>query len=124
MEITREKIGESLLIRLAGRLDTSWCDSVEEALTVAVREGDHRIQLDMERVDYISSAGLRVVLTVYKQLRAIKGSFVIVTPSPIVRSVLAMVGMETLIEDHGGADSAPAPEQPTSGRTFSSPRAN
>jgi len=123
MEITREKSREFLTIRLAGRLDTSWCDSVEQALTQAVREGEHRIRLDMERVAYISSAGLRVVLTLYKQLHAIKGSFGIVNPSPLVRSVLSMVNMETLIESQAGPGQASAPEQPVAGRLVSSPKA-
>ncbi len=97
MEITPQKIGDILVIRLAGRLDASWCDPVEKALTAAVREGEHRIHLDMEEVNYISSAGLRVLFTVYKQLLSIKGVFAIRNPSPNVRSVLQMVGIGSLI---------------------------
>jgi anti-anti-sigma factor len=121
MEISREKSSESLVIRLAGRLDASWCDLVEQNLTQAVREGEHVIQLDMERVDYISSAGLRVILSVYKQLTAIKGSFSILKPSSMVLSVLSMVSMDSLIKST--AESAAAPEPANASRTFSSPRA-
>jgi len=121
MEITREKSGDGLVIRLKGRLDTSWCDTVEAALVQAVREGEHRIRLDMERVDYISSAGLRVVLTVYKQLLAIKGSFGIVNPSTMVRTVLGMAGMEALLQGDS-ATSGPA-DEPSPGRTLTSARA-
>jgi len=122
MEITREKSGDSLIIRLAGRLDTSWCDTVEQALTQAVREGEHSIRLDMERVTYVSSAGLRVVLTVYKQLLGIKGSFGIVNPSPMVRSVLFMAGMEALIGNQ--TDLAGDLEHAAQGRAVSSSRAD
>jgi len=122
MKITREKSNDLLVIRLNGRLDTSWCDMVEEALTQAVKEGEHRIELDMENVAYVSSAGLRVVLTVYKQLIAIKGSFSIVNPSTLVRSVLSMVNMETLIKSH--VEQVGTPEQPPQSRTLSSSRAN
>jgi len=121
MEITREKSADGLVIRLKGRLDTSWCDTVEAALTQAVREGEHRIRLDMERVDYISSAGLRVVLTVYKQLLGIKGSFGIVNPSTLVRTVLGMAGMEALLE--GGSAIGNATEEPSRGRALTSARA-
>lgn len=121
MEITREKSGDSLLIRLAGRLDANWCDSVEQALTQAVREGEHRLRLDMARVDYISSAGLRVILTIYKQLAAIKGSFSIHNPSAFVSSILSMVNMESLVENQAGV--AAAPEQVQGSRTHESPKA-
>lgn len=70
---------------------------MEKALTAAVREGEHRIHLDMEKVDYISSAGLRVLFSVYKQLISIKGVFAIRNPSPNVRSVIQMVGIGSLI---------------------------
>jgi anti-anti-sigma factor len=108
MEITPQKIGDILVIRLAGRLDASWCDTVEKALTAAVRQGEHRIHLDMEKVDYISSAGLRVLFSVYKQLIAIKGVFAIRNPSPNVRSVLQMVGIGSLIATGETAPAAQA----------------
>ncbi len=123
MEITQEKSKESLVIRLAGRLDTSWCDSVEQVLTEAVKAGEHRIRLDMGRVAYISSAGLRVILTSYKQLLAIKGSFGIVNPSSMVYSVLSLAGMDSLIESLAEPDAAPTTEQSKDGRSLVSPKA-
>ncbi len=121
MEITREKSDKSMIIRLAGRLDAGWCGTVEQALTLAVKEGEHHIRLDLAQVDYISSAGLRVVLTVYKQLLAIKGSFGIVNPSPSARSVISMAGMEALIASI--AEPTEAAELPVRNRTLSSPHA-
>ncbi len=121
MEITQQKNGDILVIHLAGRLDASWCDPVEKALSEAVRSGEHRIHLDMEKVDYISSIGLRVLFGVYKQLLAIKGSFAILNPSPTVRSVLELVGIGSLI----GGSEPPAAAAPTSeGRSESSARAD
>jgi anti-anti-sigma factor len=103
MEITSQKSGDILVITLAGRLDASWCGTVEKALTGAVRDGEHRIHLDMEQVDYISSAGLRVLFGVYKQLLSIKGELAIRNPSANVRSVLQMVGISSLIASGGTA---------------------
>jgi anti-anti-sigma factor len=106
MEITSQKSGDILVIRLAGRLDASWCDTVEKALTSAVRDGEHHLHLDMEKVDYISSAGLRVLFAVYKQLLAIKGSFAIRNPSANVRTVIQMVGIGSLIASEEAAASS------------------
>jgi anti-anti-sigma factor len=106
MEITSQKSGDILVIHLSGRLDASWCGTVEKALTSAVRDGEHHLHLDMEKVDYISSAGLRVLFAVYKQLLAIKGSFAIRNPSANVRSVIQMVGIGSLIASGETAASA------------------
>jgi len=119
MEITSQKTGELLVIRLAGRLDASWCDPVERALTAAIREGEHRLRLDMAQVDYISSAGLRVLFSVYKQLLAIKGTFGIQNPSSNVRSVLDLVGIASLIT----GEVAETPAEAEKGRTISTPEA-
>lgn len=97
MEITRQKTGDLLVIRLAGRLDANWCNHVQNALSAAVRDGEHRVHLDMAEVSYVSSAGLRVLLTVYKQLRAINGLFGVANPSASVRSVLELSGLDMLI---------------------------
>ena len=119
MEITREKIGASLEIRLVGRLDANWCTHVANALAAAVREGEHRIDLDMAGVGYVSSAGLRVLLSFYKQLRAINGVFSVIHASPAVLSVLDLAGLTMLIA--AGRDTA-APTVPE-GQPHTSPSA-
>ena len=97
MEITRQKTDQHLVIQLAGRMDANWCGHVQNALAAAVREGEHRVHLDMARVDYVSSAGLRVLLSFYKQLKGIDGLFRVVRPAAAVRSVLELAGLELLI---------------------------
>ena len=110
MEITREKSGEFLVIRLSGRLDANWCNHVQNALSAAVRDGEHRIHLDMAQVGYVSSAGLRVLLSVFKQLRAINGSFGVTRGSPAVRSVLELAGLSMLLATEADATAAVSDE--------------
>jgi anti-anti-sigma factor len=97
MEISRQSSGDFVILRLIGRLDANWCSHVETALASAVRGGEHRLHVDMAGVSYISSAGLRVLLACYKQLRAINGLFGVIRPSDPVRSVLELSGLEMLI---------------------------
>src|SRR6476660_3787275 len=97
MEISRQTSGDLIILHLAGRLDANWCNHVEAALSAAVREGEHRLHLDMSAVNYISSAGIRVLLACYKQLRAINGLFGVIRPSEAVRSVLELSGLQMLI---------------------------
>ncbi|HAB18744.1 MAG TPA: anti-sigma factor antagonist, partial [Verrucomicrobiales bacterium] len=97
MEISRHSGNNLVILRLNGRLDANWCNSVETALSTAVRSGEHRLQVDMASVSYLSSAGLRVLLACYKQLRAINGLFGVIRPSAAVRSVLELSGLQMLI---------------------------
>ncbi len=59
--------------------------------------GAQHISLDLEHVDFISSAGLRILLIWLKQLKAISGSFTVVKPSPQVLGILDMSGLTELL---------------------------
>lgn len=119
MEISQTKSDDLLVIALAGRLDANWCGHVENTLLAAVRSGEHRIHLDLGAVPYISSAGLRVLLSAYKQLRAIKGSFIVVNPSAAARGVLDLAGLGMIVSE----EPTEANAAPTHGREERSTRA-
>lgn len=113
MEIQRTRENDTFLLTLTGRLDAAWADPVEAALDAAVRAGEHRIVMDIAGVDYISSAGLRVVIAGYKQLRAIQGGFTLRNAQPGVAKVIELSGLGTLL-------SAPVPvvAEPAAARCF------
>ena len=107
MEITQRKNGDILVLHLAGRLDASWSGAVQKEFDATVRNGEHQIELDMAKVDYISSAGLGVLLMLYKELHAIKGRFGICAASPFVESALKLAGLGSLIAPLKQSASAP-----------------
>lgn len=107
MDITTRKLGDTFVLTLAGRFDASWCDHVKAALDAAVRSGEHRLHLDMAAVNYVSSAGLRVLLNAFKQLKTINGQVGIINGSPVVREVLELAGLAPLL-----VTSTPVPAQP------------
>jgi anti-anti-sigma factor len=104
MEIQKQKHGDQLELRIQGRLDAYWSDHLTSSIDESIRQGSHRIQLNLAQVDYLSSAGIRVLLKFYKQLAAIKGSLAVIQPSDGARSILAMAGLsELLIRDSAAA---------------------
>lgn len=119
MDIERRKEGGILTLVLQGRLDAAWCPEVQKALSAAVRDGEHHIHLDMAGVDYISSAGLRVLIGAYKQLLAIKGTFSLRNVSPEVTRVLDLAGLGQMLT----AEKAPPPTE-AAGEAFASARAD
>lgn len=84
-------------LQAKGRLDGYWADHLSKALDDVMRQGDHRIQLNLSEVDYISSLGIRVLVQYYQKLSAINGSFSVTEPSPNVRKVIKMVGLEATL---------------------------
>jgi len=97
MDIQRDKRGAELILILRGRLDASWAGHVATALAAAVRDGEHHLRVEMSAVGYVSSAGLRTLLTAHRQAKAIGGSFGVLAPSLAVREVLELAGLEQLI---------------------------
>lgn len=114
MEIARKQTAAATVLGLAGRLDAHWAEHLDRELAELLQDGARRIDLEMGQVDYISSAGIRILLKYYRQLRAIQGDFRIASPSAQVRSVLRMGGMLELLSPRAGA----APAQPAAGGPF------
>lgn len=109
MEITRTAGAEQFELKLKGRLDAIWSDHVARALAECVQAGQHALALDMAEVDYISSAGIRILLKYARQLQAIHGRLVVTNPSATVRSVLQMAGLSAFLQAASGPDAAPKP---------------
>jgi anti-anti-sigma factor len=98
---------------LHGRLDAYWADHVGKAIQDAIRAGSHHIQLNFAQVDYLSSAGLRVILKYYKELKAVQGSLAITQPSGGALAIFKMAGFAgMMIAAPSPAVPAPAQAEP------------
>jgi anti-anti-sigma factor len=93
VKIAERRAGDVLELLVAGRVDAHWSGHLARALEEAVRSGADRLRLDFAEVRYMSSAGIRVLLTFHQQLRRLGGSFSLANPSPAVRDVLEMAGL-------------------------------
>ncbi len=57
------------LVEIDGRIDSSTAPQLEQALSNIIKEGRYRIVVDMSETDFMSSAGLRALLSALKQVR-------------------------------------------------------
>ncbi len=103
MEMTKRQIGEWLEVAVRGRLDAYWADQLSRGLGEAVSGGARHIRLDLGEVDYLSSAGIRVLLQYYKQLKGSQGVLLVSNTSAPVKTVMALVGLEELLGLKGPA---------------------
>ena len=72
MDITKKFEGNKLTVGVAGRVDTTTAPQLESALNDALA-GINELVLDFEQLDYISSAGLRVLLSAQKKMSKLGG---------------------------------------------------
>lgn len=98
MEITEQREGATLVLTLEGRLDTLTSPSLEGIVTNAdALAGVEALVLDIAAVEYVSSAGLRVVLQAHKAMEARKGAFVVRHPNEYVAEVFQVTGFADIL---------------------------
>lgn len=95
MTITKNLNGTALEIALAGRLDTMTAPELEAELNKDLGGADS-LTLDFGKLDYISSAGLRVLLTAHKTMAA-KGGMKICNVNEVVQEVFEVTGFADIL---------------------------
>ncbi len=95
MEIIKEQNGSALKMALIGRLDTSTAPVLENEIKTAL-DGIDNLNLDFEKLEYISSAGLRVVLAMQKLMNK-QGSMVIVNVCQDIKDVFDITGFSDIL---------------------------
>ena len=90
MTIEKNSSGAELTIALAGRLDTTTAPQLEAELKTAL-DGVESLVLDFEKLDYLSSAGLRVLLAAQKQMNK-QGEMVVRHVNETIAEVFEVTG--------------------------------
>ena len=95
MTITSKKNGTALEIALEGRLDTMTAPELEAELNQSLGSADS-LTLDFSKLEYISSAGLRVLLSAHKTMNA-KGGMTVTHVNEIVQEVFEVTGFAEIL---------------------------
>jgi anti-sigma B factor antagonist len=95
MTIEKTMNGSCLVVRVEGRLDTMTSPDLEAELNRALPEADSLV-VDFSKLDYISSAGLRVLLSAHKAM-AKKGGMVVTNLNEVVQEVLEVTGFTDIL---------------------------
>jgi len=106
MEITDRKVGEVCIVQMAGRLDSGSSDSLAQRLHQLIDGGERRLVVDGEKLDYISSTGLRVLLVAAKRLKAVDGKIVLSSLKPHILEVFEIAGFKSIFPIYATADQA------------------
>ena len=90
MEIIKELNGKELTVKLIGALDTTTYPQFEQEVIPALVDID-KLVLDLKELNYISSAGLRVILIAQKRMSEI-GELIVRNANPDVMNIFTMTG--------------------------------
>ncbi|MCG6892613.1 MAG: STAS domain-containing protein [Desulfobacteraceae bacterium] len=106
MEIIEEKKDEIHVFKLNGRLDSNTSPDFEESIFQAIDGGTRRIVVDCGQLEYITSAGLRVLNKTAKRLKPDEGKVVLCAMEDYVREVFEIAGFDTFLPIVSGLDEA------------------
>ena len=97
MTINVERDFELVTLEITGRLDTTTAPNLESVIN-ELSDDTKELIFDMSGVEYISSAGIRVLLGAYKKMTTSEGMVRIEKANDMVREVFEMTGLSQLLE--------------------------
>ena len=97
MEIKIIKDDKQTTVQIFGRVDTLTATDLESQLTPILDEDLHRLIVDCEHLEYISSAGFRLMVMVHKAMVAKSGQLILTHLNTNVYSLFAMTGLSKVM---------------------------
>ena len=106
MDILEERKDGFLVLGLAGRLDAPNAKVFEDKVLAVIDGGESRFVIDLSRLDYVSSAGLRVFLLASKRLNPSGGKIALCSLQEPVKQVFDIVGFYSILSISESTDAA------------------
>ena len=102
-----ENVPERLqTVMFAGRIDKTTSADLERLLVGKFEAGHHLIVLDMSDVEYISSSGLKMLVSMWKRAHDLKGDLILAGLRPPVREVINLIGFDLVFKIYDSLDEA------------------
>jgi len=94
MEISKTITGDTHELMVAGRIDGEGANRLELEILTAIRANAQSIYVNLSQATFLCSAGLRVFLQYWRQMKKNKGLLLVTRPSPEVDEVLETTGFK------------------------------
>ena len=106
MEILIRDVNDVKIVDLNGNLDTITAPDVEKVFNKTIDNGAKNILINFQRLEYISSAGLRILLTLAKKMMGIGGKLKLCSLNETAQEVFDMSGFSTIFKIHSSEKEA------------------
>ncbi len=93
MQIVKKLDGDTLSLKISGRLDTNTSPQLEAEMSL---DGVKTVEFDISELEYMSSAGLRIFLATQKAMMLAGGTMTIAHPNAVVKGVFDMTGCSAI----------------------------
>lgn len=97
MEITVDDVDEVKVVRIEGTLDTHTSPQAQTLMTQLIDQGTSKIVINFDKLDYVSSAGLRILLAAAKQLKSKGGELRICGLNGDVQETFEFAGFHMIL---------------------------
>ncbi len=104
--VTVEKHGKVVIIKAAGFIDSETSGEIEAALNKLIREKSVKIIIDLEKIDYVSSAGWGIFVGYVRDVRKAGGDIKFVNMKREVREIFELLDFTNILEYYGDIESA------------------
>ncbi len=98
MDIKREKIENYTVLKIKGRVDTIHAVELEAEVNRLFESGEKHLIFNCNKMDYISSSGLRVFLVAQKKVLSLKGELFLCELQPGIQEVFRISGFASLFK--------------------------
>ena len=98
LTVTRESLKRVDLVVADGRIDSSTAPQFDAILKECLADGNYNIVVNLSSVSYMSSAGLRALISALREAKGKGGRIAIAAPSERVSEVLELAGVVTLFD--------------------------
>lgn len=106
MKISEIKNGNVYILRFTGRVDSVTSADLETKINKLICQGEIFVLLNFANLEYISSAGLRVLLTSAKKIKTNNGKFMICSLKGIVKEVFFISGFNEILSIYENEEEA------------------
>jgi anti-anti-sigma factor len=97
MEIEHRMENEILVFAIKGRLDAATSPAAEDTIKQTMAENTNRLLFDLSELEYLSSGGLRVILSAAKEIRNREGKVALAALAPYVYEIFEVSGFTAMI---------------------------
>lgn len=98
LEIKTNEISEVVVVRLIGSLDSNTAPVAESKINSCLEKGTHKLVINLEETKYVSSAGLRIFVTIAKEMKTSGGVIKLCSVNEVVQEVLDISGLSTILD--------------------------
>ena len=106
MSLNIEDKGKAKIVKLEGKLDVNLSVSIESELDALIESGNINLILEISKVEYLSSSGIRVFINMMRKVKDKNGRLVLASVPDAIKKILKTVDLEDLFEVFDNVDDA------------------